>query len=182
MIYNVLTMIGLALITLSLPLNAEMKPLTDSALDNISGQGGVYLTGEFTINKNPGPLWATTGDRNCGSASDPKVCGLRFAVSVDGGGSEWYVLDDVSGGMAFEGLTLRTEFIAQDEEGNDFNKEVLKVGLPGKVKMTDYKFTFAFSNQGAWSDDAGFRQTDIFGIQQDGDITLKGNLIMFPTE
>lgn len=160
---------------------AEMKPLAEEELDNVSGQGGVYLTGEFSINKDPGPLWKTTSDRACGPNNN-EVCGLRLAVSVDNGGSEWYVLDNVSGGMSFEGLTLRTEHIDQDEKGNAFGKEVLKIGLPGKVKMNDYKFTFAFSNKGAWENSPSFKQTDIFGIQQDGDVTLKGNLILFPTD
>ncbi|TVV39456.1 DUF6160 family protein [Thalassolituus sp. C2-1] len=161
---------------------SEMKVLEESDLEQVTGQGGVYLTGEFSVNKEPGPLWQSTSDRNCGTVADPKVCGLRLAISVDGGGSEWYVLDNVSGGMSFEGLTLRTEYIALDEEGHAFGKEVLKIGLPGKVRMNDYQYTFAFSNQGGWSDDPGFRQTNIYGIHQNGEVTLKGNLIMFPMD
>ena len=159
--------------------NAELKPLAPDEMDSVSGQGGVYLSGEITINKNGGPLWDNSRNgQNCSGK-----CGLRFAVSVDASGNEWYVLDDVSGGMSFEGLTLRTEYIEKDEEGGDFDKEVLKVGLPGKVKMNDYKFTFAFANKGAYGEGgSSFRQTDIFSVRQDGDVTLKGNLLLFPTD
>lgn len=188
--------IALALLYCFVPLQAmsEMKPLDDENLDNINGQGGVYLTGEFTINKDGGPLWgATAGQldpkggtkitRNCGDAVTPtKECGMRIAVLVDQAAGGWYVFDDVSGGFSFEGLTLRTEYIDKDEEGNDFKKEVLKIGLPDKVKMNNYKFSVAASNSGQWSSDAGFKQTNIFGVQQHGEVTLKGNLLMFPID
>lgn len=190
MIYKIVVVLGLILSQLS---QAEMKPISDEHLDGINGQGGVYLTGEFTINKEGGPLWgAVDGEldpkggakvtRNCGDAVTPDECGMRIAVLVDKAIGGWYVLDDVSGGFSFEGLTLRTEFIEKDEEGGDFNKEVLKVGLPDTVKMSDYNFTFAVSNSGQWSSAPGFKQTNIFGIHQDGDITLKGNLLLFPVD
>ena len=169
----------LYLLVLFSPTYAELRPLAAEEMDSVSGQGGVYLSGEFTINKDGGPLWDNSRNgKNCVGK-----CGLRFAISVDDSGNEWYVLDDVSGGMSFEGLTMRTEYIDKDEEGGNFDKEVLKVGLPGKVKMNDYKFTFAFSNKGAYGEGgSSFRQTDIFSVRQNGDVTLKGNLLLFPTD
>ncbi len=36
---------------------AEMEAIDDFDLSEISGKGGVYLSGEFAINKDGGPLW-----------------------------------------------------------------------------------------------------------------------------
>ena len=43
---------------------AEMQALDDSTLSEMSGQGGVYLSGEFSINKNGGVLWETPTTNN----------------------------------------------------------------------------------------------------------------------
>jgi hypothetical protein len=177
------------LFTCSVFTHAEMKVLDDVHLDAINGQGGVYLTGEFILNRDGGPLWSNQAGqldseggtkvvRDCGA----QECGLRVAILVDKNVGGWFVLDDVSGGFAFEGLTLRTEYIEKDEEDGDFNKTVLKLGLPDKVKMTNYKYTIAASNGGQWSDDVNYKQTDMFGVQQHGEVTLKGNLLMFPVD
>ena len=41
----------LALTTLTATAQAELRPLADDSLSDVSGQGGVYLSGEFSINK-----------------------------------------------------------------------------------------------------------------------------------
>ncbi|MEQ3634529.1 MULTISPECIES: DUF6160 family protein [Thalassolituus] len=186
---------------------AELAPMEEAEMESVTGQGGVYLSGEFAFNKDGGPLWgATSGQfdefgtekqvRNCGTASEPEECGIRIAAQLDQGG--WYVLDDLSGGFAFEGLTLRTSFRetalnydVRDASGNPvveaFNKEVVEIGLPKTVSLNNFKFTLAVANSGEWKPDGTvladgntFQQTNLFGIQMNGDITLKGNLLLFP--
>tara|TARA_B100001250_G_scaffold413168_2_gene446424 strand:+ start:636 stop:1271 length:636 start_codon:yes stop_codon:yes gene_type:complete len=194
----------------AVPAMAELKPITDSDLVEISGQGGVYLSGEIAINKDGGPLWsATPGQlddfgnekvvRNCGTAAEPEECGLRFAVKLNSNSEGWYVLDDLSGGFSFEGLTLRTEnrptaidYDYTTDGGQTytptevaFDKEVVVIGLPGTVGFNNFKFTYAVANNGEWgqSPDGGvtpFVQTDLYGIRLDGDITLQGNLLLYP--
>lgn len=186
---------------------AELAPMAEGEMESVTGQGGVYLSGELAFNKDGGPLWgASTGQfddfgvekqlRNCGTDTDPKECGLRIASQLDLGG--WYVLDDMSGGFAFEGLTLRTSlretalnYDLRDASGNPvveaFNKEVVEIGLPNTVSLNNFKFTLAVANSGEWKPDgtvlvdgSTFQQTNLFGIQMHGDITLKGNLLLFP--
>ncbi len=186
---------------------AELAPMAETEMESVTGQGGVYLSGELAFNKEGGPLWgATIGQldefgntkqvRNCGTATEPKECGIRLAAQLDQGG--WYVLDDLSGGFAFEGLTLRTSlretalnYDVRDASGNPvveaFNKEVVEIGLPKTVSLDEFKFTLAIANSGEWKLDgtalAGgntFQQTNLFGVQMNGDVTLKGNLLLFP--
>ncbi|MEK9767274.1 MAG: hypothetical protein VW274_12430, partial [Thalassolituus sp.] len=139
-------------------------------------------------------------------------CGMRFAIKLNENSEGWYVIDDLSGGMSFEGLTLRTErltsavnYDAWDNAAGDFqtmaiDEEVVQIGLPGVVSFRDFKFKFAVANNGEFGvaprDENGqvainpetnapydsFRQTDIFGVQLNGDIILQGNLLLFPVE
>lgn len=173
---------------LYLPVAQALEPLDADALDAVHGQGGVYLTGEFTINKNGGPLWSIQNGalddrggvkefRNCGTAGSPRECGMRLAFKVEEGTQDgWVVLDDVTGSFAFEGLTLRTRSVAT----NNGNKEVLEVGLPGQIRSNEFRYTVAFSNSGEWS--PSIEQTNILTVRQNGIVNLQGNLLLFPVE
>ena len=90
---------------------AEMQALDDSTLSEMSGQGGVYLSGEFSINKDGGVLWGTpttnnpaqwtANQRSCALAgAAPESCGMRVAVR-SGANSGWYVLDNLKGIFCF---------------------------------------------------------------------------------
>jgi hypothetical protein len=192
---------------------AEMEAIDDFDLSEISGKGGVYLSGEFAINKDGGPLWDdpnevsgfTPGTRPIfdgagnivGSEEcENGICGLRLAIKLNENSEGWYVLDDVSGGMSFEGLTLQTETLATATnydvwvdggfEEKAVDDEVLKIGLPGTITFNDFKFKFAVANNGEFGvplqDGTAFRQTEIFGVQLDGNITVGGNLLLFPVD
>lgn len=170
-----------------------LEPLIEKEMQQVIGQGGVYLTGDITINEAGGPLnnSADTSNpaiwkRNCTSTNLDKRCGARLAVNAgDGANSGWLVLDNIRGRFSFEGITLRTRTIDSTDSGFDgdgaaFNRDVLEVGLPNTVKYTDVTFTLANSSK-ARPTDVGFQQTDILNIRIDGDVTMKGNLLLFPT-
>lgn len=190
-----------------------LKAIDDFDLSEISGKGGVYLSGEFAINKDGGPLWDdpnevsgfTPGSRPIfdgagnivGSEEcENGICGLRLAIKLNENSEGWYVLDDVSGGMSFEGLTLQTETLTTATnydvwvdggfEEKAVDDEVLKIGLPGTITFNDFKFKFAVANNGEFGvplqDGTAFRQTEIFGVQLDGNITVGGNLLLFPVD
>jgi len=192
---------------------AEMEAIDDFDLSEISGKGGVYLSGEFAINKDGGPLWDdpnevsgfTPGSRPIfdgagnivGSEEcENGICGLRLAIKLNENSEGWYVMDDVSGGMSFEGLTLQTETLTTATnydvwvdggfEEKAVDDEVLKIGLPGTITFNDFKFKFAVANNGEFGvplqDGTAFRQTEIFGVQLDGNITVGGNLLLFPVD
>jgi len=223
---------ALPLMIAASPAVAELQAMDEQNLSEISGQGGVYLSGEFAINKNGGPLWddpefavGTPGTRpyygrdvngnlfidnslNPDGSGSPEscengICGLRLAIKLNENSEGWYVLDDLSGGFSFEGLTLRTETITSainydytDDGGATYSTavetlpgngdEVLKIGLPGKVTFNDFKFKYAVANNGEFgvplADGTPYRQTDIFGVQLDGAVTIEGNLLLFPVE
>jgi len=212
---NYKSLLTLPLVFCGMSAVAELAPLDEADMSAVNGQGGVYLSGEFTINKNGGPLWRPTADlndefadyddfgglkevRNCGTDLEPKECGLRFAIKLNENSEGWYVLDDVSGGLAFEGLTLRTREAGQvidydqwDAASSsyavvDVDDEIVEVGLPGTVTFDEFTFKYAVANNGEFgvptADGTPFRQTEIFGVVIDGNITLEGNLLLFPVD
>ena len=201
MICKRLALVFLALLAGSA--QAELQPLEDASLSEVSGQGGVYLSGEFSINKNGGPLWSTpattnaaswtVGERSCATkgSSTPESCGLRVAIRSEQNGG-WYVLDNIKGIFSFEGLTLRTRVINSGfaGDGAGFNQDVLEFGLPNEVKFKDGSFSVAVANQGGWRNSAGtvanggdasFQQTNLFSAKIDGTIRMQGNVLIFPT-
>jgi hypothetical protein len=181
--------LGLILPTLS----QSLEPLAESELQQVLGQGGVYLSGDITINDNGGPLNDVNDgsnpaiwQRNCSSTSSDVRCGARIAVNAgDGANSGWLVLDNIRGRFSFEGMTLKTRTIDASDtgfggDGASFNNDVLEVGLPNTVSYSNVNYTVANSSQ-ARPTDAGFNQTDIFTVKIDGDVSLRGNLLLFPT-
>jgi hypothetical protein len=185
-----------ALSVLYFPCSVALEPLGEEELQQVLGQGGVYLSGDITINEAGGPLNDMTDASNpsvwqasCATGSAEKRCGARIAVNAgDGVNSGWLVLDNIRGRFSFEGMTLKTRTITSgfDDDGSGasdgatFNGDVLEIGLPNTMKFSNVSYTLANSNQ-ARPTDAGFNQTDIFNVKIDGDITLRGNLLLFPT-
>ncbi len=167
---------GLAAFTMSA--GAEMKQLNDQALADVSGRGGIYLSGDISINEDGGPI-QNTYFGSCSEAE--KRCGARLAYQLkqDGG---WMVLDDFRGMFAFEGLTLRVRHVDSGFGGDGalFNGDVLEVGLPNVVRYDAVNFKVATSST-ARPTDPGFQQTDIFAIEMQGDVVLEGNLLVFPS-
>lgn len=167
-----------------------LEPLGEHELQKVLGQGGVYLSGDITINDNGGPLNNTADasnpsiwQKNCTTSSTDVRCGARIAVNAgDGANSGWLVLDNIRGRFSFEGMTLKTRTIDSgfDGDGSSFNNDVLEIGLPNTMNFSNVSYTLANSSE-ARPTDAGFNQTDIFNVKVDGDITLRGNLLLFPT-
>ncbi len=84
------------------PVMAELDRLSDKALGDVSGKGGIYLSGDISINENGGPI----DNSYFGQYDDAnKKCGARFAHQLKEGGG-WMALDEIRGSFAFEGLTL----------------------------------------------------------------------------
>jgi hypothetical protein len=171
----------------------SLEPLAEEELQQVLGQGGVYLSGDITINDTGGPLNNTDDSSNpviwqtnCAAASTNKRCGARIAVNAGSGvNSGWLVLDNIRGRFSFEGLTLKTRTIDGSDsgfggDGATFNNDVLEIGLPNKVSYGNVSYTLANSSQ-ARPTDAGFSQTDIFNVKIDGDVSLRGNMLIFPT-
>ena len=167
-----------------------LEPLAENELQQVLGQGGVYLSGDITINESGGPLNNTADasnpaiwQKNCTASSTDKRCGARIAVnSGDGASSGWLVLDNIRGRFSFEGLTLKTRPINSgfDGDGASFDADVFEVGLPNKVNYSNVSFTLANSNK-ARPTDANFAQTDILNVKVNGDVNLRGNVLLFPT-
>ena len=195
--------IGLwACLLVAAPVYAELQALDDDTLSSMNGQGGVYLSGEFSINKDGGVLWSkpasnnpstwTASQRSCATAgaSTPENCGMRVAIRSEADGG-WYVLDNLKGVFSFEGLTLRTRTINSgfNGDGATFNQDVLEFGLPNEVKFKDGSFAFGVANQGGWQNKSlsvanggnpSYQQTNIFSAKIDGTIRMQGNVLIFP--
>ena len=199
MISRALYLVLLALPTLS---QAELQALEDADLSQMSGQGGVYLSGEFSINKNGGVLWNTpasndpttwkANERSCAiaGAGSPESCGLRIAIRSEANGG-WYVLDNLKGIFSFEDLTLNTRLINSGfgGDGAAFNQDVLALGLPNEVRFKNGSFAFGVASQGSWQNKSGtvanggnasYQQTNIFSAKIDGSIRMQGSVLVFP--
>jgi len=161
----------------SLPLMAELERLDDQTMSDVSGQGGIYLSGDISINELGGPVENSYFGR-CDDAT--KKCGARFAYRLKENGG-WMVLDDIRGTFAFEGLTLRVRHIDSGfgGDGELFDRDVLELGLPDIVRYNDVRFKIAASNTPRPTD-PGFQQTDIFSVEMRGDVIMQGNLLVFP--
>ncbi len=172
---------------LTLPVLA-LEPLDSQALGEVTGQGGVYLSGDLTINDTGGPLNRDGPSQNgyswqtaCGVNTTDKRCGGRIAVNTGQSGG-WLVLDNIRGRFAFEGLTLTTRRIDSgfDGDGVNFNRDVMEIGLPDQLDYNDVSFTIANSNAPRPTD-AGFQQTDIMTLNINGTVNQQGNVLLFPT-
>lgn len=159
------------------PATAELASLGDDALSDISGQGGIYLSGDISINEMGGPVENSYFGR-CDEAD--KKCGARFAYQLKEGGG-WMVLDEIRGNFAFEGLTLRVRTVDSGFAGDGalFDREVLELGLPNTVRFNDVRFKIGASSTPRPTD-PGFQQTDIFSVEMRGEVVMEGNLLVFP--
>lgn len=162
----------------SLAAMAELQSIDDNDLSSVTGQAGVYLTGEVTINEEGGPL----ENSYFGSCSDPsKKCGARLAFQTQQNGG-WFVLDNVKGSISFEGLTFQVRNIASGFGGDGalFNRDVMEIGLPESIRMNDFQYTLA-TGSSSRPTDASYKQVDLMTVEMSGDLTLQGNLLVFPT-
>lgn len=157
---------------------ADLEKIDDKELSAVTGQAGVYLTGEVSINEEGGPL----DNSYFGSCADTsKKCGARLAFQTqqDGG---WFVLDNVKGSISFEGLTFQVRNISSGFGGDGalFNRDVMEIGLPESIRMNDFQYTLA-TGSSSRPTDALYEQVDFMTVEMSGDLTLKGNLLVFPT-
>lgn len=168
--------LGVAMLTTTQAF-AELDRLSDDDLSDVAGQGGIYLSGDISINEDGGPI-----DNSYFGQCDEvgKKCGARFAYQLKENGG-WMVLDEIRGNFAFEGLTLRVRSVDSgfDGDGQAFDSDVLEVGLPNIVRFNDVRFKIAASNQ-ARPTAPNFQQTDIFAVEMQGDVVLEGNMLFFP--
>lgn len=171
--------IGLILLfSLAFSAYADLKQIEDKELSSVTGQAGVYLTGEIAINEEGGPL----NNSYFGDCSDAqKVCGARIAFQTqqDGG---WFVLDNIKGSISFEGLTFQVRNISSGFGGDGalFNRDVMEIGLPESIRMNDFQYTLA-TGSASRPTDTNYNQVDLMTVEMSGDLTLQGNLLVFPT-
>ncbi|MEP3562994.1 MAG: hypothetical protein ABJM19_00540 [Marinobacter sp.] len=64
-------------------------------------------------------------------------------------------------------------------DGEQFNRDVIEVGLPDIVRYKDVRFDLATSST-ARPTDPGFQQTTIFAAEMRDDVVMQGNLLVFP--
>ncbi len=175
-----------------------LEQINDDELAAVTGQNGVSLSGELSLNEDGGPLtgsfdpgtgattttWVSCADKTDGTA---QRCGTRLAVKLnkDVGSSGWLALDEMKGKVSFEGLTIRSrEISVSDSFGGDETafggQTVLEIGLPNKVKFENYSYSVVTSST-ARPTDTGFTQQTRYGVDFNGTVNMQGNLLVFPT-
>jgi len=178
----------------------SLEQIGDEELSSVSGQNGVYLSGELDFNADGGPLassdigntdpddtgamLATWGSCAEKAAGDVARCGARMAVELNDS-SGWVAYDEIKGKISFEGLTLRSrEITATDDFGGDeiaaAGMTVLEIGMPEKLEFENFSYDITTSNHGRPTD-TDYSQQTRYGIDFNGSVQLEGNLLVFPT-
>jgi len=149
---------------------AELRPMPEDELQQVSGQAGISLSANLNFARRP-------SDSRC-----PGGCGARLAIKP-AKGAGFLVLDNISGAFVFDGATLD---IVGIDAGAGFAAEsaapgsrALRLGLANGT-FNDFQWTLAGSNQ-AVAGGAGFKQTDLLTYQTNGQTRLQGNLYLFAT-
>jgi len=150
-----------------LPFTAfSLEPLNDSSMSDFTGQAGISISAEVTINENGGPLDGTKGGR----------------IAVSSGSTDssngWLIYDNVKGSLSYENMTIKTREINSgfNGDGAEFNRDVLEIGLPDTVKYEDVSYTIATS-AGAG---IGSAQTELMTFTMSGEVEMTGNMLLFP--
>lgn len=191
----------LAVLLIACPAWAQLSAMTESDLREQSGQGGVQLSGAFSINTLGGALWRTpvsnnpttwsADQRSCApsGAAAPQACGMRLGLRAQAQGG-WYVLDNVKGRYSFEGLTVRTRHISSGfgNDGAGFDRQVVQIGLPTSLEVHEASMELAMSNQANWRNrqvgaagaDTSFRQNNLISLGMSGTLKTEGHLLIFP--
>lgn len=159
--------------------HAEMASIDDDALSNVTGQSGVYLSGDITINEAGGTI-SNGYFGACGEVD--KVCGGRLSFQTQQNGG-WFVLDDIRGSIAFDGLTFQVRNVSSGFGGDGalFNRDVIEIGMPETLKLDQFQYTIATSSTER-PDELGFKQVELFGVEMSGEVQLEGKLLVFPTD
>lgn len=149
---------------------AELRPMPEDELQQVSGQAGISLSANLNFARRP-------SDSRC-----PGGCGARLAIQP-AKGAGFLVLDNISGAFVFDGASLD---IVGIDAGAGFAAEsaapgsrALRLGLANGT-FNDFQWTLAGSNQ-AVAGGAGFKQTDLLTYQTNGQTRLQGNLYLFAT-
>ncbi len=175
----------------------SLELIADEELSEVTGQNGVSIAGEFSINETGGTLarsdtgnetdaWGTCQEKTDGVVSR---CGGRIAVELNDTGG-WVALDELKGSVSFQGVTLQSRVIDSVSDANGFGGDeadvgidgmtVLEIGLPDKVSFESFSSSIVTSNL-ARPTDAGYLQQTRMGLDLNGSINMKGNLLLFPT-
>lgn len=160
------TSLGLALLFAAGAALAELQPLAENELQEISGQAGLSISASLNFAANP-------AQTRC-----PGGCGTRVAIQP-ANSSGFIVLDNLQGTFSFEGLSVDIVTIDSGYAGDGaaFNASAMRLGL-ANASFSNARVTLAGSNSAA-SGGAGFQQTDLLTYRVNGDVRLSGNLYLF---
>ena len=173
------------------------EEITDIEMSNVSGQNGVSISGNLNFNETGGPLTAADSSNVWGTCAEKasatvQRCGTRLSAKLndDTGLDGWIALDELTGELSFEGLTLRSREIDATADAANFGGDaadsgidgmtVLEIGLPNQVKFKDFKYSIVTSSEGRPTD-IGYTQQTRIGIDFNGKVNMQGNLLVFPT-
>ena len=157
------------LLSLAAPLvMADLRPLEETELEAVNGQDGISISA--TLRFSP----------NAALTRCPGGCGARVAIRP--GQSEGIIaIDNIKGGFSFDGVTLDIVTIDSgfNGEGAQFNGDALKLGLR-ETHFDDVQFTLSGANR-AEASGPGFQQTDLLTYRSNGQVLLRGDLYIFPS-
>jgi hypothetical protein len=131
---------------------SELQAIDDEELGEAVAQGGLYLSGEFSLNEDGGPISNSVYGNPTRPSDSEKKYGARFAYKTGANeGHGWRVIDEWRGGLSFEGLTIRTRRV----DGNLRDVTGVLVDQNG-VPVSDANAIALGANDGFGGDGAAF--------------------------
>lgn len=154
----------LALLFVAWPVAAELQPLQEEEMQQVTGQAGLSIGANLNFA-------ASSGQNRC-----PGGCGTRLAIRPANSAGV-IVLDDIRGMFSFDGVTVDIERLNSGfgGDGAAFNSSVMRVGL-ANVRFGDFRFTLGGSNRESGNPDWGFQQTNLLTFRANGEVRLHGNV------
>lgn len=169
----------------SLPAHAELAPVSNEAMDDISGQAGIAIALDMRLNAD------ATGTTLCGGAVAQIECRLAVSLNNRGtaGNQEWLVWKGFYGRIFIPYLTLDASTATYTNDGGGTTTvPAARFGFGGSGNKIQIQ-NLTISNMAVERDNLltatgtrGYLATSedgFLGLQINGNVTINGSLKMF---
>lgn len=148
---------------------AELNPLDDSFLDNISGQSGLTLNAKINLGDESRFVYTNTSGKALGEASSDDI--------------SYLVVDKIAGSIEFKGLAL--DLVS---DLNSSGKAALQWTMPKEIEAKEFRTSGVYASDTKDIDTPtnvpNSPSTFLFSVEMDGTLQLPANtqLSVFVTD
>lgn len=140
---------------LSLTSYAELRPISDDVLNEVSGQSGITLNAKVILGNESSIVFTNTSGKTKATATAAET--------------GYLIIDELQGAIEFEGLALD---LVSDLKNS--GKSALQWSLPSKIKATNLKTTGIYVSS-TENVNPGVTSTFLMGMELNGELSLPAN-------